>query len=168
MIAKPLGFVNPPMRLGLSLDCSGAAVTVARCLPLVTLCASATSEDCSDAGVAAGVVEREASNGGEVGATAASAEGADSPSTIDPPLARASAGGADGLALALRGEEVGPREDPFAWPHPADPHEALFVVDDIAERAAWASASQSHEGVLLTLSKLVDAAAVVTELGMEA
>ena len=78
-----------------------------------------------------------------------------------------SGSGADGLALALHGEEVGPREDPFTWPHPMDPHEALFIVDDTVDQARWVGASQSHEGVLVTLSKLVDAAITSMELGAE-
>jgi hypothetical protein len=34
-------------------------------------------------------------------------------------------------------------------------NKALFVVNDTAEQAAWASALQSCEGVLVTLAKLV-------------
>lgn len=49
-----------------------------------------------------------------------------------------------GPALVPHGEEVGPSRDPLVWPHPMDPREALFVVDDMAEQAAWASASQSQ------------------------
>lgn len=139
-IMKPLGSVNLPIRLGLSLYYNGATVIVARCLPLVTLCAPNTGEDYSDAGAAVGVVEREAPNVGEVRATTAPEVGVDSPSAIDPPLTGASADGADGLALALRGEEVGPSEDPFAWPHPTDPREALFMVDDIVEQPMWVGA----------------------------
>jgi len=49
-----------------------------------------------------------------------------------------------------------------------DPHEALFMVDDMAEQATWASTSWSHEGVLATLSKLVNAATMVIGLSIEA
>lgn len=69
VITEPLGFMNPPIRLGLSSSCSGATVIVAWWLPLVTLCLHATAKDCSDARATAGLVEREALNVGKVGAT---------------------------------------------------------------------------------------------------
>lgn len=107
----------------------------------MTLCSLVAAEGCSDAGVAAGVIKKEAPNVGKIRATAAPAEGADLPFAIDLPLARATAGGADGSALSLCGEEVRPNEGPFAWPHPTDPRDALFMVNDVNERAVWASAS---------------------------
>ena len=67
--------------------------------------------------------------------------GADSSSTIDPSLIGVTTGGADGMALVLRREEVGPNEGYFTWPHPTDPYKALFVVNDIAEQAMWVNAS---------------------------
>lgn len=46
-------------------------VTIARRLPLVTLCSHAVAEDYSSTGAAAGMVMRVAPNVGEVGATIA-------------------------------------------------------------------------------------------------
>lgn len=116
-------------------------VTIAQHLPLVTLCSLAMAEDCSDAGSAAGMVKREVPYVGEVEATATLEEGASSLSTIDPPLIGAIASGANEMALVVHREEVGPNKCSFAWPHPIDPHKALFVLNDTAEQAAWASAS---------------------------
>ena len=48
-----------------------------------------------------------------------------------------------------------------------DPGKAMFVVDDMAEQATWASASQSHEGVHAALSKLADTTTSVTKQSME-
>jgi hypothetical protein len=45
---------------------------------------------------------------------------------------------------------------------------ALFMVDDVAERAVGEAASRSHEGVWATLSKLGEVATVVAWLGTEA
>jgi hypothetical protein len=78
---------------------------------------------------------------GGIRATAAPAEGADLSFAIDLPLARAIADGVDGSALSLCGEEVRPNEGPFPWPHPMDPREALFMVNDVNEWAMWVSAS---------------------------
>lgn len=73
-----------------------------------------------------------------------------------------------GSTLALCEEETSLGEDPLVWPHPLNPHEALFEVHDAVEQATWGGASQSCEGVLATLSKLVDAATTVTGLSVEA
>jgi hypothetical protein len=43
-------------------------------------------------------------------------------------------------------EELDIGEDTFMWPHPARSGEALFVVDDVAERARRKAASRGHEG----------------------
>ena len=59
-------------------------------------------------------------------------------------------------------------EDSFMWPHPMCSGEALFVMDDAAERAMGEVASQGHEGVEVTLAKMCDAIAMVSWLGMEA
>lgn len=63
--------MNPPIWLGLSSSYSGAAVTVAWHLPLMTLCSLAAAEDYSGTGAVVGMAMREASNVGEVGATIA-------------------------------------------------------------------------------------------------
>ena len=105
--------MDQPIWLGLPLDHSEAVVTVARWLPLVTLCPPAAGEDCSDVGAAAGVVEWEASDASEDGATIVLEEGADSPSNVDPSLVRTVAGDASGLALVPHDEEVKPRKDPL-------------------------------------------------------
>jgi len=47
-------------------------------------------------------------------------------------------------------------------------HKALFMVDDAAERAIRAGASQSYEGVQATLSKLDDALVAVAKLNADA
>ena len=62
-------------RCSLSSGYSEAEVTVAWHLPLTTLCTSAVGEDCSDAGAAEVVVERETPNAGAVGAFAGPEEG---------------------------------------------------------------------------------------------
>lgn len=62
-------------------------------------------------------------------------------------------------ALVRCEEELEQGEDFFMWPCTRNPHEALFVVDDAAERAAWDGISQSHGGVQTTLSKMDDALA---------
>ena len=59
-------------------------------------------------------------------------------------------------------------KDSFARPHITCSGEALFVVDDMAERAAGEVASQGREGVKATLAEMCDAIAVVACLGMEA
>ena len=86
---------------------------------------------------------------------------------IDPSFVGSATDRVGGPALVLRGEEAGPREDPFVWPHRSDPHEALFEVHDAAEQAAWGGALQSREVVIATLSKLIDMATTVTRLSME-
>ena len=43
-------------------------------------------------------------------------------------------------------EELDLGEDSFGWPHPMRPNEALFVVDDAAERATREVASWIYEG----------------------
>jgi len=48
-----------------------------------------------------------------------------------------------------------------------EPREALFMVDDVAEPAIWAGASQSYEGVQATLSKLDDALVAVAKLNAD-
>jgi hypothetical protein len=68
VIAKPLGFVNPPIWLGRSSSHSGATVTVARRLSLLT-CLPTMAEDYFDAAATVGVVDTEAPNVGKVGAT---------------------------------------------------------------------------------------------------
>jgi hypothetical protein len=79
------------------------------------------------------MAKREALNVGKVDVTVGLERGANSSSTINPPLAGATAGGADGMALVLHGEEVGPSEGSFVQPHPTDPCKALFMVNDTTE-----------------------------------
>ena len=68
------------------------------------------------------------------------------------------------LALVLHGRQLVPVEDLFVWPHPSDPYKALFVVDDVAERAMWASASSGNEECQANLSRIRDSLVVTTEL----
>jgi hypothetical protein len=79
------------------------------------------------------MAEREALNVGEVDVTVGLERGANSSSAIDPLLAGATAGGADGMALVLREEEVEPSEGSFIQLHPTDPCKALFMVNDTTE-----------------------------------
>lgn len=72
LIAKPLGSMNLPIRLGPSSSRSEATVIVARRLPLMTLCSLAAGESCSNIGAMAVVVKGEALEAGE--ATAAPEE----------------------------------------------------------------------------------------------
>jgi hypothetical protein len=125
-------------------------------------------EDCSGVGAAAGLVEGEAPGISEIEVTTIPEEGAGSSLTVDPSFMGMIAGHAGGSVLIPHGEEVGLGEGPFTWPHPADSCEALFEVNDVAKQAMWGGTSQSHEGVLMTLSKLADAAAVVVGLGAKA
>lgn len=104
---------------------------------------------------------------GEAEVTAAQEGGLGLSPVVDPLFVGSAADRFGGPTLVLRGEEVGPHEDPFVWPHRSDPHEALFEVHDVAEQAAWGGASQSHEVVIATLSKLIDMATAVTRLSME-
>ena len=90
------------------------------------------------------MVEGEAPDAGE--AIVAPKEETDSQSTVDPSLVAMAVGDVGGLALVPHGEEVGPSGDLLIWPHPVDPHEPLFMVDDMVEQAAWADTSLSHRG----------------------
>lgn len=72
------------------------------------------------------------------------------------------------VALVCHEEEPNLGELFFMWPHPTNSGEALFVVDDAAERATREVASQSHEGVQATLAKMGDLVATVARLGVEA
>jgi hypothetical protein len=168
VVAKPFGFVNSPIRLGPSSDHGKAEVTVARHLPFATLCSLAGGEDCFGFGAAVGLVEGEAPGIDKIEVTTVPKKGAGSSPTVDPSFMGMTASHAGGSALIPHGEEVGLGEGPFAWPHPANSHEALFEVNDVAEQAMWGGASQSHEGVLVTLSKLADVAAAVVGLGAKA
>ena len=70
----------------------------------------------------------------------------------------------DDLAMAtpsLDEEDLKLDEDFFIWPHPTNSSEALFVVDDAAERAMRETASWSHEGVRAALSEMSSAITVV-------
>lgn len=121
MIAKPLGFVNPPIWLGPSSSHSEAVVTVARCLPLATLCSLAMVESCSNIGAMIVVVEGEAPNVSEDEAAAALEDEMDSPSTIDPSLMGTAVYDVGGSALVPHDEDVIPSGDHLIWPHPMDP-----------------------------------------------
>lgn len=123
MIAKTLGFVNPPIWLGPSSSRSEAAVTIAWCLPLVTLCSLVVSESWSDVVATIGMIEGEASDAGEDEVTIAPTEETDSPSSIDPPVMGTIVSGVGGLALVPHDEEVGPSKDPLIWSHPMDDEE---------------------------------------------
>jgi hypothetical protein len=70
---------------------------------------------------------------GEVDVTISLERGANSSSAIDPLLAGAIAGGADGMALVLHEEEVEPSEGSFIQLHPIDPRKALFMVNNTTE-----------------------------------
>ena len=50
-------------------------------------------------------------------------------------------------ALVHHEEDSELGEDFFMWPHLMNSDEALFVVDDVAERATREATSQSREGV---------------------
>ena len=56
--------------------------------------------------------------------------------------------------LSFHEEDLELGEDFFIWPRPMDPRKPLFMVDDASEQATWEAASQNHEGVWETLSKL--------------
>ena len=58
--------------------------------------------------------------------------------------------------------------DFFMWPHPTNSGEVMFVVDDAVEQTTREVASRSREGLQVTLSKIGDAIAMITQLGMEA
>ena len=66
--------------------------------------------------------------------------------------------------VALRSpleEELDLGEDSFIWPHPMRCDEALFVVDNAAERVMREATSQGYEVVRTTLAKMGDVIAVV-------
>ena len=63
-------------------------------------------------------------------------------------------------------EELDLGEDFFAWPHPTNSGEALFMVDDTLR--AREIASRGREGVQATLAKMSNAITVVARLGTEA
>jgi hypothetical protein len=71
-------------------------------------------------------------------------------------------------ALPLGEEGLELDEGFFVWLHPIELDRALFMVDDVAERAMGEAASRSHEGVRVTLSKLGEVATMVAQLGTEA
>jgi hypothetical protein len=111
-------------------------VTVAQHLRLATLCSPTEGKGCSNIGAVASVAEGEAPGVCEIEALAIPEEGVGLPLIVDPV-----AGRVGGSALVLHGEKAGPGEDPSVCPHPADPREAMFEVDDAAEQAAWGGAS---------------------------
>ena len=59
-------------------------------------------------------------------------------------------------------------EDLFSWPHPMSSGEALFVLDDAAERATRDIASRSRERVWVALAEMSIVAATISRLGTEA
>jgi hypothetical protein len=59
-------------------------------------------------------------------------------------------------------------EDFFSWPHPTRSGEALFVVDDVAERVTTEVASRSHERVRAALTEMGVVATMIARLGAEA
>lgn len=106
---------------------------VAWCLPLVTLCSLAAGESCSNVGATAGMIEGEASDVGEDEVTTTPKEETNSPSSIDPLVVGTIVSGVGGPALVSHDEELEPSEDPLVWSHPVDPHEVLFMVNDMAK-----------------------------------
>jgi hypothetical protein len=70
------------------------------------------------------------------------------------------------LRLPLE-EEPDLGEGSLAWPHPMCSDEVLFVVDDMAKRAAMEVASRGREGVEATLAKIGNMIGVVARLGIE-
>ena len=73
------------------------------------------------------------------------------------------------MVAPVRHEEEPDRGEVFfAWPHPTNSGEALFVVDDIAERATRKVFARSRKGVQASLDKMGDAVAAVPQLGAEA
>ena len=84
-----------------------------------------------------------------------------SSSTTGPSPAEVAFNGQDMVALSLQEEDLELGEDFFIWPHPTNSSEALFVVDDAAERAMRETASWSHEGVRAALSEMSSAITVV-------
>lgn len=51
------------------------------------------------------------------------------------------------MALSLHEEDLELGEDFFIWPHPTNPSDAPFVVDDVTKRATRKVTSRSHEGI---------------------
>ena len=78
---------------------------------------------------------------GEDEATAILEEEMDSPFIIDQSPVGTIVDGVVGPSLVPHGEKVRPSKDPLIWPHPVDPHEALLMVNDMAEQDTWAGAS---------------------------
>lgn len=71
------------------------------------------------------------------------------------------------LHLPLEGElDLG--KGSLMWTHPMCFYEALFMVDDVSERAMRKVTSQGREGVQVTFAKMGDAIVVVAQLGVEA
>lgn len=55
----------------------------------------------------------------------------------------------------------------FSWPHPTSYSEALFMVDDVAERAVREVTTQSHERVQVALAEMGVVVATIAKLGVE-
>jgi hypothetical protein len=60
-------------------------------------------------------------------------------------------------------DELDLGEDFFSWPHPTRSGEALFVVDDMAERVTREVTSWSHERVQAALTEMGIAATMIQE-----
>ena len=157
--------MNLPIRLGPSSGRGEAKATVARHLPLATLCLPVDDEGCSNVGAVAGLVEGKALGVGEIRVIAVPKEEEGSPPTFDPSFMGTIVTQAGGSILTPCDEEVGLGEDPFIWPHLVGSHEALFMVNVAAKQATWGSALQSYVGVLATLSELANVAATIFGLG---